>query len=154
MLVDVRHAKDGPQSLIPSIVGPCPHDRFSEIGVEVAKVARKTLFFPIETSARGQEAFKAITGREVDIARVWPFASNAPAHSRECDGGLIEGGPQLVNNLACDDVHDFWRGRIENDFCEFVAGLRLRIEMDPARVCVEKLPLGAFQLDEMVLCSL
>ncbi|WP_373490668.1 hypothetical protein [Parasphingorhabdus sp.] len=148
MFVDVRHEKDGPESLVPSTVRLCSKDGFSQIAIEVAEKTNSVSMF-VESSAFASEIFPTISGREVNL-----FGVNlSGAQSREGDGSLIEGGSKLVDKFSGENVHDFWRTRIENDFREFVSGLRIRIDNDPAQVRIEKLPLGAFKFDEMVICS-
>lgn len=140
VLVDVRHAKDGPQRLVRSIVRPEPDDLFEQIAVEIDDFVGPAFSLKVA---------EAITAREVNFAGI----DLLPGEPGESDCGLVERRSELVNQLPCKDVHDFWRGRIQADFRQFVSGLRFRIENNPARVSLKEFPLGAFKLDEVVICS-
>lgn len=149
MLVDVRHDKNSAESFVPSVVRFCAEDSLTQIAVEVAKVANQPPFGPVESFAGRDKTLETVARREVSMFEL----SGASAQSCKGDGGLVKRGTQLVDNLTSQDVHDFWRARIHDDFCEFVSGLRIRIVNDPARVALKELPLGSFKLDEVVICS-
>ena len=148
MLVDVRHSKNIPENFVPSVVRLCPENGLSQIAVEAAKVSNHVPML-VKSPTIGLEVFPSVPRGELN-----PFGVDMRlAQPSECNSGLIQRRTQMVDKFASQDVHDLWRARIHNDFCEFVAGLRIRIVNDPARVLFEKLPLGAFKLDEVVLCA-
>lgn len=149
VLVDVRHTKDSPQRLVSSIIRPGFEDSLAKIAVEMSKVADQSAVLSIEACAGRQETAGAVPAGKMNTLRF----GRALTKSGEGDSSLIKRGPKLVNQLTCQDVHDFWWGRVQDDFREFVSGLRVRIDNDPARVMIEKLPLNAFKLDQMVICS-
>lgn len=151
MFVDVRQVEEGPESLVASVIRPCPKNRFSQVHIEEAQVTRESSgFCPFSLATGRGETLEAVPGGEVDLFRFGrPFAEAC-----EGDGRLVQGGAQLVDQLSREDVHDFWWWRFEDEFREFTSRLRLRVVGNPARIIIPELPLGAFQLDEVVVCSI
>lgn len=154
VLVDVRHAEDGAQNLIPSVVRLCGDDSFSQVGIEPLQVAAYADERPSAVSsdmnALAAEVIPAVPDGELNIAEL----RVAAAEASKGHGGLVKGGTKLVDNLPSEDVHDFWGPGFKDDFGEFVAGIGITIHDDPARVEFEKLTLNSFYLDEVVLCAL
>lgn len=154
VLVDVRHTKNGAENLVPSIVSVASEDGLPQVGIKPQQAATHTggltaLIFS-DVDAFSTKVFPAVSSGELN-----GFDScRAAAESREGDGSLIKGRSQLVDHLSCQDVQDFRGARIKHDFRQFVTRLRFCVEDDPPRVSLKEIPLGAFQLDEMVLCSL
>lgn len=149
MLVDVSHSENSPENLVTSIVRMCSEDSLSQIAIEIAEKSNSVPML-IEGPAVTSEIAPAIPSGELDLFGVDGFS----AQTGKSNSGLVQSGAQLVNEFSSQDVHDFWRVRIQNEFCQFVSGLRFRIENDPTRVLLKELPLGAFKLDEMVICAL
>lgn len=150
MLVDVRHTKESPKSLVPSVVRACPQNCFSQVTVEMSEIARQPTSALSRTLTTGDKAFPAIARREMDFFR----ASRASTQARKSDGSLVQGGSQLVDEFSSKHVKDFRGLRFKDDLRKFVSGLRICIENDPARVALKELPLGAFKLDQVVLRAL
>lgn len=141
VFVDIRHAEDGPKRLVRSVVRPEHDDLFDKIAVELVNLVGP---------ARALEILKPVTAREFDVFNV----NGGGAKPCKGHGGLIEGRPELVNQLPRQNVYDFWRVRVYDDFRQFASRLRFRIENDPARVLLEEIPLGPFKLDEVVICAI
>lgn len=140
VLVDVAHSARSAKRVVRSIVRPESNNLFEQIAIKFVDLVGPALAF---------EVSHAFAARKLDLFGIDPSG----ADPGQCNNDLIERRTHLVDHLSRQDVYDLWRLRIEDDFREFVTGLRLRIEHDPARVLLEELPLGSFQLDEMVVCA-
>ncbi len=130
MLVDVRHKENVAENFVPSVVRLCAENGLSQIAVEVAQVANEFGLGSIESFAGSNETLESVAGRKMDVLGF----SGALTQSSERNSSLVERGTQLVDEFTSQDVNNFWRARIYDDFRQFVSGLSFRIENNPARV--------------------
>lgn len=137
MLINVRHLKDGAESFIPSAIRFCFLDRVNKMWSDPPQLLSDLSFKLRQTWP----------SREVDSLLVGNLGE-----ARHRDGSVIEGGTQVIDNLAGSEIDRVRDRTLKLQLRNFVSRHRIWLDDDNGNICVDMVVDDRFEVRHL-LCG-